>query len=87
MLTYADACEGYLEMYRSMEPDFGKTLQGVMLGTVDKALEEKKAKQKVCACVLHVCCVFACVRVVVCVCVLDVCYVLCACAWLSGCYQ
>ena len=54
MLIY-DACEGYLEMYRSMEPDFGKTLQGVMLGTVDKALEEKKAKQKVCACVLDVC--------------------------------
>ena len=24
--------EGYLEMYRSMEPDFGKTMQGVCVG-------------------------------------------------------
>jgi len=33
-------------MYRSMEPDFGKTMQGAMMGTVDSKLEEKKAKQK-----------------------------------------
>jgi hypothetical protein len=26
-------------MYRSMEPDFGKTMQGAMMGTVDNALE------------------------------------------------
>jgi hypothetical protein len=25
--------QNYLEMYRSMEPDFGKTMQGAMLGT------------------------------------------------------
>lgn len=38
--------EMYLEMYRSMEPDFGKTMQGAMQGSVDPALQAKKEAQK-----------------------------------------
>jgi len=45
--------EGYLEMYRSLEPDFGHRLQSEMLGTIDKGKEaeirrkkEKKSKHK-----------------------------------------
>lgn len=38
--------EGYLELYRSMEPDFGRMVASNMLGTKDKNLEKKQQKRK-----------------------------------------
>jgi hypothetical protein len=34
--------ESYLDMYRSMEPDFSRRLQADMLGTLDQSLAKKQ---------------------------------------------